>query len=358
MIRRLVIALAAAVLAGGTAVASAVPAGADQDQRIVGGQVASPGEYPSVVSLSERIPGVDEPGFTHQCGGTLIGPTTVLTASHCVAGTTPGDWDVIVGREDLGDSSTGERIPVVNYAMHPGSADVAILELSRPASAPPTPLATEDDASLFAPGTTATAAGWGMKSESRGPSDDIREVDVPIVSDTECLRAYRDFGGMHMQEMICAGERGKDTCAGDSGGPLFVRDADGGLLQVGITSFGQGCGREGFPGVYTEIPAVLGFITDPDPVWAPIPNSGRAKIKGRAKVGERLRCDEGEWTGEDVEFRYTWTAGYNPRPISRDRSFTPGPGLAGKKLTCSVVGMNRGGFVDLASSPIRVHGGG
>ena len=97
-------------------------------------------------------------------------------------------------------------------------------------------------------------------------------------------------------------------------------------------------------------------ITDPDPVWAPIPESKRAKITGKAKVGERLRCDEGDWTGEDVEFRYTWTAGYNPRPISHRRSFTPGPGLAGKKVSCSVIGMNRGGFVDLASGTARVHG--
>ena len=357
MRRALQTAFATAVLAGAAALVAA-PAGAGQDNRIVGGQVASPGEYPGLVSLSASVRGEEDPGFTHQCGGTLIGPTTVLTASHCVAGTTPDEWDVIVGREDLSDTSTGERIPVLHYTTHPGSADVAILELARPASAEPTPLATSEDEALFGPGTTATAAGWGMKSETQGPSDDIREVDVPIVSDSSCLRAYRDFGGMHMQEMICAGEKGKDTCAGDSGGPLYVHDAEGNLLQVGITSFGQGCGREGFPGVYTEIPAVLDFITDPDPVWAPIPESGRAKIRGTAKVGGRLRCDEGEWSGEDVEFRYTWTAGYNPRPISHERSIKPGSKLAGKKLSCSVVGMNRGGFVDLASGTVRVHGDG
>jgi hypothetical protein len=36
---------------------------------------------------------------------------------------------------------------------------------------------------------------------------------------------------------------GKDSCYGDSGGPLFAADGEGGLVQLGIVSFGQGCAR-------------------------------------------------------------------------------------------------------------------
>jgi secreted trypsin-like serine protease len=352
--RRGVLALATAIalFAGATA------ALADSQPRIVGGTVAPEGAYPTVVSISETVPGVDEPGFSHVCGGTLIGPTTVLTASHCVGGAVPGDHDVIVGRENLSDTEDGERIPVIHYSTHPAGADAALLELERPVEGEPTALATSADASAFATDATATAVGWGMKGETSNPSMNLREVDLSIVSDGDCKKAYRKFGGMHMMEMICAGAPGKDTCGGDSGGPLFAHGPDGTILQVGVTSFGRGCARARFPGVYTEIPAILDFITDPAPVWAPVPEAGAAKIRGDAEVGERLRCDEGDWEGEDVEFRYAWTAGYDPRPVSRKRTFVPGPEEAGEKLSCSVVGMNRGGFVDLASGTVRVRGDG
>ncbi|CAB1341371.1 unnamed protein product [Coregonus sp. 'balchen'] len=60
---------------------------------------------------------------------------------------------------------------------------------------------------------------------------------------------------------MCAGfwEGGKDTCQGDSGGPL-VRLSAGQFVQVGITSFGKGCGREVFPGVYTRLASYMDFI--------------------------------------------------------------------------------------------------
>ena len=53
--------------------------------------------------------------------------------------------------------------------------------------------------------------------------------------------------------MLAAGEERKDTCQGDSGGPIFVKDtATKRVSQIGITSFGRGCGSRNFPGVYTE----------------------------------------------------------------------------------------------------------
>jgi secreted trypsin-like serine protease len=54
--------------------------------------------------------------------------------------------------------------------------------------------------------------------------------------------------------MVAAGREGKDTCSGDSGGPMFARQADK-RYQIGITSFGRGCGASGYPGVYTEVNA-------------------------------------------------------------------------------------------------------
>jgi len=61
--------------------------------------------------------------------------------------------------------------------------------------------------------------------------------------------------------MICAGEEGKDSCSADSGGPLVCPRADDGTtVLAGVTSFGSGCGHDGFPGVYTDVAYYLDWI--------------------------------------------------------------------------------------------------
>ncbi|WP_414731049.1 trypsin-like serine protease, partial [Vibrio vulnificus] len=73
-------------------------------------------------------------------------------------------------------------------------------------------------------------------------------VDVPVVSNDECRRAYRSL----TNRMFCAGvpQGGKDACQGDSGGPAVIKP-DG--IQVGVVSYGIGCARKGYPGVYTNV---------------------------------------------------------------------------------------------------------
>jgi secreted trypsin-like serine protease len=77
---------------------------------------------------------------------------------------------------------------------------------------------------------------------------------VPVVPDAMCVAEYRKAGvKLVPTEQICAGRHGVDTCQGDSGGPMVGRSARGEWVQVGIVSWGLGCARDGYPGVYTQI---------------------------------------------------------------------------------------------------------
>lgn len=86
----------------------------------------------------------------------------------------------------------------------------------------------------------------------------LHAVSVPVVSREVCSEAYSDLIDI-TPRMICAGEAGKDSCQGDSGGALTIDNQ-----QVGIVSFGLGCALEGYPGVYSNVaaPAMKTFISN------------------------------------------------------------------------------------------------
>ena len=76
---------------------------------------------------------------------------------------------------------------------------------------------------------------------------------VPIVPMSDCMSVYKNY--YITENMFCAGYRGGriDSCAGDSGGPLLCQK-DQVWIVYGITSFGEGCGRQGKYGIYAKVP--------------------------------------------------------------------------------------------------------
>ncbi|WP_307867656.1 S1 family peptidase [Umezawaea beigongshangensis] len=233
------------LVAAAATIAGAITGTAAADVAIVGGAPASIATHPWVVYL------VDAGGFQF-CGGTLIAPDEVLTAAHCAAGQRPGSLRVVAGREDK-QSQQGAVLEVTRIWVHPGFVsadrgdDVALLTLGRETELTPLPLAGPDDAALYEEGVPAEAYGWGRVSEQGSPSRRLLGVVLPLTSDATCAGAYPQFDPL---AMVCAGEPdgGVDTCQGDSGGPLVA----GGKL-VGVTSWGEGCGRPGRPGVYARV---------------------------------------------------------------------------------------------------------
>jgi len=235
----------AALLAGAAAPSSAV----------VGGNDASPGEYPAVAEITFG---------PFLCTGTLITPNWVLTAGHCsniTAGTvaSPASWppQLISVRVGGVTQSDGERLGVSRVVMHPdylltSGYDISLLQLSSSSTMAPTQVAGAAERSIWTPDTMETIVGWGVTSEGGSQPDRLQEAQVPITTDSYCAGAYSDFDP---QTMVCAGfpQGGVDTCQGDSGGPMFGRGSSGALRIVGTTSFGEGCARPGKPGVYGRV---------------------------------------------------------------------------------------------------------
>jgi hypothetical protein len=220
--------------------------------KIVGGILAAPSTHPFQVGLVSRS--IRSNVRAHFCGGTLVAERYVVTAAHCIDNVTDayGQIQVLVGTQRL--DRGGRRIGVTKLLIHPlydGSTldyDVAILRLSTPVTG--IPFASVAASETTVAGTILRSSGWGsLYYEGPKPSS-MMQIDVPFVPtvDGSCMN-NEDI----TPRMICAGETGKDTCRGDSGGPLTINRGAGYTELVGIVSFGTGCGWEGYPGVYSNV---------------------------------------------------------------------------------------------------------
>ena len=238
--------------------------------RIVGGSQAPAGAWPSQVGLLYRS--ISNSFQAQFCGGTAISRSWVLTAAHCVTDgfgqpLAASSFDVLAGTQSL--SGGGTRIAVVEVKVISGfepapswHRDVALLRLDRPTSVPMQAMAAQGSAVVG--GTGAVTTGWGTLAyeEEQYPAL-LQQVGVTLRTDAQCRDGIpggqSGYGADYRAaSMVCAGQTGKDSCQGDSGGPLVVNQG-GTWTQVGITSWGDGCGGD-FPGVYTRVAAFRSWI--------------------------------------------------------------------------------------------------
>ncbi|THV55801.1 hypothetical protein BGAL_0003g00430 [Botrytis galanthina] len=245
--------------------AAALPTGADLENRattlggtpdIVGGTTAALGEFPYIVSLSYS--------GSHFCGGVLLNAYTVLTAAHCSVSYSASSVKVRAGT--LTWASGGTQVGVSKVVVHPSYSssttnnDIALWHLSTalPASSTIGYAKLPVQGSDPVVGSTTTVAGWGLLTENGStlPST-LRKVSVPVISRASCQAEYGTSAVT--TNMWCAGYAagGKDSCSGDSGGPII--DAATGVLD-GTVSWGQGCAEAGYAGVYARVGNYVTYI--------------------------------------------------------------------------------------------------
>ena len=230
------------------------------------------------------------------CAGSLISPTWVVTAAHCIRGYDPEGGDTI----GVGSYNKNETIDykVKQWIVHPSydsdslDNDIALIELEKSAldTTNVSPIVYDTSHALESE-TETKVAGWGYKNANGyDAAIDLMEVYVPIVDPETCNDAY---DGTITSNMICAGfmEGGKDSCQGDSGGPLVVE----GKL-TGIVSWGRGCAQKDYPGVYTKIQNYSEWIEN----FAHI-NDAVIGIKGpkKIKLGQSVTLDVDYVASED-----------------------------------------------------------
>jgi secreted trypsin-like serine protease len=244
------------------------------DPSIVGGKPAAKGSWPFAAFFYPNFD-LDRDGAIDVqaggCGGSLIGERWVLTAAHCVVerGVLVDNARIWIGRLKTPAWGTPGFYTLSGVWAHPdyrtptSGNDVALIRLDRPATSRTVPLILENDDAIWQPGTPATVIGWGVTRQGgKKLASVLRQVQVPIVADASCARDYPlddpDGYTFRAATMFCAGrpEGRVDSCQGDSGGPILTRTA-GTWFQVGVVSWGQGCGRPASPGVYSRLETLM-----------------------------------------------------------------------------------------------------
>ncbi len=264
-------ALLASLALAGPAIASP-----EASASIVGGSTALSEEWP----WAAFILAADAKGEGFSCTGTVISPTLVLTAGHCVEDiitgkkTPPAQYVVVTGSSDIRDSTVRQVSRVSRTILNPNfnrfkvHNDAGLLVLATPTTVPPIALAGPTDAALLAPNTPTWIAGWGLSGTLRKlkRTPVLRRGATFVQERLYCrnhARAYYPFFNYSSQLCtITPPGFSIGTCHGDSGGPALAFREDGTPVQIGITSLGAADCDTHLPDIFTRIDRIYPWIAE------------------------------------------------------------------------------------------------
>ncbi|XP_049540822.1 brachyurin-like [Anopheles darlingi] len=242
--------------------------------RIVGGQEASPGQFPYQVALLGEF----EFGIA-LCGGSILTNLYVLTAAHCIVEgplnePITGGIAIIGAQNHIVVELSQQRIPyepsgIVAHPLYTLTNirnDIGVVRLNSPITfnnlVQPVRLPARSDNRQFG-GLIGTVSGFGRTSDANPAiSDVLMYTSNPVMINADCI-SYYNSDLIEPQNVCLSSAGGRNVCNSDSGGPLTVQDD--GSLQIGVVSFGSvvtpggGC-EENVPSVYARVTYYLEWI--------------------------------------------------------------------------------------------------
>nr|CAD7445360.1 unnamed protein product [Timema bartmani] len=229
------------------------------------------------VSLEEQKEGIEE--YAHICGASVLNDNWALTAAHCFLESDNSEFQTRAGSVDNGKGGTVHD--VVKIIAHEDfgeessfNNDIAVIKVGKPYTSNsyvkfvklPKPGAN------IKAGIKVIATGWGittLRADDNVASEILLDVTLDVIDNEICqkaeffvrIRAEDPEGADITDNMFCTLTEGKDTGAGDSGGPILARQS-GDLIQIGIVSYGEGSGHLDAPGMYTKVSKYRDWISN------------------------------------------------------------------------------------------------
>ncbi|XP_045034948.1 trypsin alpha [Daphnia magna] len=227
------------------------------NERIIGGDAATLGQFPYVVSVIENE--------RHLCGGFIYNIRWIITAASCVVGKLPSaleimagglNWDVTTGSEQI--------ISVYNIYVFEGynstfkMNDIALLKVTRDIDLTSPNIDFVNYNEVDTDDLTANVIGWGaIDAGDEVQSTELRYGTVDIKEEVQC----GDYSQpeFKLASMICANGAIADLpvptagspCQYDQGSPL-VQISGSQHIAVGVMSKAESCSVDS-ASVYTRL---------------------------------------------------------------------------------------------------------